>query len=90
MSGKSSVVKILAAKHRRTHISIDDVATACRAISTPQSHPDLHSMTGIDYREYYIRSSSEELIVHSQAEHKAFGQLSKPSLVPMKVGESLL
>jgi len=49
----------------------DDLGQAVRAMTTPESHPNLHPMAGYDYREYYVCHSLEELIRHSQKQHPA-------------------
>jgi hypothetical protein len=38
-------------------VGIDDLVAAVRAVTTVASHPKIHAMTGIDYREYYIQNT---------------------------------
>jgi hypothetical protein len=38
-------------------VCIDDLVAAVRAVTTVASHPEIHAMTGIDYREYYIQNT---------------------------------
>jgi len=71
MTGKTTVARKLAAQLGYACLSTDDLGEAIRAITTCKSHPDLHPMTGYDYREYYICHSLEELIRHTQKQHKA-------------------
>jgi 2-phosphoglycerate kinase len=70
-SGKSTLAKRLAAQRGYGLVAIDDVGTAVRAVTTPQSHPALHPMAGWDYRAYYIAHSPATLIHHSRQEHDA-------------------
>lgn len=70
-SGKSTVARMLAAKLGYNYLSIDDLGEAIRAVTTKQSHPALHPMTGYEYKEYYIQLSIEELNADAIAEHHA-------------------
>jgi 2-phosphoglycerate kinase len=70
-SGKSTLANRLAAQRGYGLVAIDDVGTAVRAVTTPQSHPALHPMAGWDYRAYYIAHSPATLIHHSRQEHDA-------------------
>jgi 2-phosphoglycerate kinase len=70
-SGKTTLAKRLAAQRGYALVAIDDLGTALRAVTTPQSHPALHPMAGWDYRAYYVASSPATLIEHSQREHQA-------------------
>jgi ketopantoate reductase len=40
-------------------VCIDDLVAAVRAVTTVASHPKIHAMTEIDYREYYIQNIAE-------------------------------
>ena len=71
VSGKTSVARALAARMRYCCLSTDDAVQAIRAVTTPQSHPDIHPMAGQDYREYYISRSVDELIADSERQHRA-------------------
>ena len=71
LSGKTTVARKLAAKLGYACLSTDDLGQAVRAVTTPQSHPNLHPMAGYDYREYYIDHSLEELISHSRKQRQA-------------------
>lgn len=70
-SGKSTVARMLAAKFGYNYLSIDDLGEAIRAVTTKQSHPAFHPMTGYEYKEYYIQLSIEELNADAIAEHHA-------------------
>jgi 2-phosphoglycerate kinase len=71
LSGKTTVARKLAAKLGYACLSTDDLGQAVRALTTPESHPNLHPMAGYDYREYYVCHSLEELMRHSQKQHQA-------------------
>jgi 2-phosphoglycerate kinase len=70
-SGKTTHAKRLAAQRGYTLVAIDDLGTALRAVTTPQSHPSLHPMAGWDYRAYYIEHTPATLIHRSVREHDA-------------------
>jgi 2-phosphoglycerate kinase len=70
-SGKTTLAKRLAAQRGYALVAIDDLGTALRALTTPQSHPDLHPMAGWDYRAYYVAHTPPTLIEHSRREHQA-------------------
>jgi len=71
MSGKTTVAHRLAAKLGYGCLSTDDLGAAIRAVTTKDSHPDLHPMDGYDYREYYVTRSPDELIADASLEHRA-------------------
>ncbi len=70
-SGKTTLAKRLAAQRGYALVAIDDLGTAVRAVTTPQSHPALHPMAGWDYRAYYVEHTPPTLIEHSMREHQA-------------------
>jgi 2-phosphoglycerate kinase len=70
-AGKTTLATRLAAQRGYALVAIDDLGTALRALTTPQSHPDLHPMAGWDYRAYYVAHPPSTLIEHSRREHQA-------------------
>jgi 2-phosphoglycerate kinase len=70
-AGKTTPTKRLAAQRGYALVAIDDLGTALRALTTPQSHPALHPMASWDYRAYYIAHPPPTLIDHSRREHQA-------------------
>jgi 2-phosphoglycerate kinase len=70
-SGKTTLAKRLAAQKGYALLAIDDLGSAVRAVTSPQSHPALHPMAGWDYRAYYVVHSPPTLIHHSMREHQA-------------------
>ena len=71
LSGKTTLAKRLAAQLGYALATIDDLSTAVRAVTTPQSHAALHPMAGWDYRAYYIAHAPDILIAHAAHEHDA-------------------
>ena len=67
-AGKTTLAKRLAAQRGYALVAIDDLGTALRALTTPQSHPALHPMAGWDYRAYYVAHTPTTLIAHSRRE----------------------
>ena len=70
-AGKTTLAKRLAAQRGYALVAIDDLGTALRALTTPQSHPALHPMAGWDYRAYYVAHPPPTLIEHSRREQQA-------------------
>jgi hypothetical protein len=64
-SGKTTPARRLAAQQGYGLVAIDDVGTAVRARTPPQSQPALHPMAGWDYRADYIARTPAPLIHHS-------------------------
>ena len=71
MIGKTTTARRLAARLDYGMMSTDDVGQSIRAVTTPESHPELHAMNGIDYREYYVSRSTERLIQDAENQHLA-------------------
>ena len=70
-SGNATLAKHLAAQRGYALVAIDDLGTAVRAVTTPQSHPALHPMAGWEYRAYYVEQTPATLIHQSRREHDA-------------------
>jgi 2-phosphoglycerate kinase len=69
MSGKTSLGKLLAARLRLSLISVDDLTAAIRGATNAFTHPELHFMSALDYREYYVQHPPEKLIEDFRKEH---------------------
>jgi len=67
-------------------VCIDDLVAAVRAVTTVVSHPKIHAMTGIDYREYYIRNAAETLCRHAMDAQPQFGRPSSRLREPGPAG----
>jgi hypothetical protein len=65
------LAKRLAAQRGYAPVAIDELGTAVRALTTPQSQPALHPMAGWDDRAYYVAHSPATLIEHSRRAHQA-------------------
>jgi 2-phosphoglycerate kinase len=70
-SGKTTLAKRLAAQRGYALVALDDLGSAVRAVTTPQSQPALHPMAGWDYQAYYVAHPPATLIHHSRQEHEA-------------------
>lgn len=70
-SGKTNVARRLAALIEYVCISTDDLLEAVRAVTDNRSAPDLHPMSGLDYREYFVKHTLEDLVYHYQRQHMA-------------------
>jgi 2-phosphoglycerate kinase len=70
LSGKTTLAKRLAAQLGYALVAIDDLGTAVRAVTSPQSHPALHPMAGWDYHDYYLEHPPDTLIRHAAHEHE--------------------
>lgn len=71
MSGKTYLARKLAAELQYCCLSTDDAVQAVRSVTTPESHPGFHIMAGVDYKEYYINRSIDELIADAERQHHA-------------------
>jgi 2-phosphoglycerate kinase len=71
MSGKTSLGKLLAASLGLSLISVDDLTAAIRGATNALTHPELHFMRALDYREYYVQHPPEKLIDDFSKEHAA-------------------
>jgi len=71
MVGKSTLARKLATRLEYGCLSTDDLGQAIGAVTTAQSHPALHEMDGIDYREYYLTRSVDDLIADAECRHTA-------------------
>jgi len=69
--GKTSVAHLLAAHLGHACICVDDLRIAASAVTEKQTHPGLHVMTGVDYRQYYVESSLEQLIHDAELQHRS-------------------
>ncbi len=64
MSGKSTLAARFSGLHGYNHISTDDIGQILQTVM------DISPMKGMDYREYYIKKTHEELIFESFEYHK--------------------
>ena len=86
MIGKTTIARKLAAGLDYGTMSTDDLGQSIRAVTTPDSHPNLHLMSGIDYREYYVSRSIERLIQDAENQHQASCLPSKQLSVARGLG----
>lgn len=71
MIGKTTIASRLAARLDYGTMSTDDLGQCIRDVTTPDSHPNLHLMSGIDHREYYVSRSTERLIRDAENQPQA-------------------
>lgn len=71
MIGKTTIARRLAARLDYGTMSTDDLGQCIRDVTTPDSHPNLHLMSGIDHREYYVSRSTERLIRDAENQPQA-------------------
>ena len=71
MFGKTTIARRLAARLDYGTMSTDDLGQSIRDVTTPDSHPNLHLMSGIDHREYYVSRSTERLIRDAENQPQA-------------------
>ena len=86
MIGKTTIARRLAAGLDYGTMSTDDLVHSIRAVTTPDSHPNLHLMSGIDYREYYVSRSAERSIQDAENQHQASCLPSKQLSVARGLG----
>lgn len=70
-AGKTTLGSALAVRLGVTSLTIDDLATAVIAVTTPETHPGLHAMRKGPPTEYYTNSSVDQLIIDATLRHEA-------------------
>jgi 2-phosphoglycerate kinase len=70
MIGKSSVARSIASRLGYGCTSTDDIGLAIKTVTTAETHPRSHAMDGIDYREYYISRTVDELLTDGMGMHE--------------------
>ena len=86
MIGKTTIARRLAAGLDYGTMSTDDLGQSISAVTTPNSHPNLHLMSWIDYREYYVSRSTVRLIQDAENQHQASCLPSKQLSVARGLG----
>ena len=84
LTGKTTVAVRLASRLGYACISTDDIGTALTAITTPQTHPDLHPESGQPYREYLVRRSVADLVGDLDRHHRAMW----PAVIKIAAGHA--
>jgi 2-phosphoglycerate kinase len=70
-AGKTTLGSTLACRLGMTSLTIDDLLTATRCVTTLHTHPGLHMMAGVRWTDYYTNRSAEELIEAATLQHHA-------------------
>ena len=70
MVGKSSAARVIASRLGYGCVSTDDIGLAIRSVTTAKTHPRSHAMDGIDYNEYYITRSVDDLLADAMGMHE--------------------
>ena len=63
--------RALAARLDATSLSIDDLLTAAKAVTTARSHPGLHVMSVLNHIEYFTTRSVDQLKADATVQHEA-------------------
>jgi len=69
--GKTTLSRAMAARLDATSLSVDDLLTAAKAVTTPASHPGLHVMSVVNYVEYFTTTSVAQLKSDASLQHEA-------------------
>ena len=69
--GKTTLGRALAARVDATSLTVDDLLTAVKAVTTPNSHPGLHVMTAVDTVEYFTTTPVDQLRNDAVTQHEA-------------------
>jgi 2-phosphoglycerate kinase len=70
-AGKTTLGRELAIRLNWTSLTIDDLMIAMRAVTTPETHPELHVMTTGNPSGYFTMNTPKKLITDSRIQHKA-------------------
>ncbi len=76
-AGKTTLGSALATKLGWTSLSVDDLITAALAITTIETHPDLHLMKETPYHEYFTNTSLEKMQADATGLHRAAWPIAK-------------
>lgn len=69
-AGKTTLGRSLAIQFGRTSLTVDDLMTAARVVTTPQSHPGLHMLKGRSGAEYFTNTDLPSLIADAERQHE--------------------
>jgi 2-phosphoglycerate kinase len=70
-AGKSTLGRALAARLEAKSVTVDDLMSAARAVTTPESHPGLHVMARTPFAEYFTEGPVERLIADAETQSEA-------------------
>lgn len=70
-AGKTTLGRNLAIRLGITSLTIDDLMTAARAVTTAETHPGLHVMTTGDSYGYFTYSTVKKLTTDARIQHEA-------------------
>ncbi len=68
LAGKTTLSLALSARLKYACFSTDDIGTALHAITTPESHPNVHARRGSGSAQYYLETPLERLMDDDQQE----------------------
>lgn len=71
-TGKTTVSRLIASRLNYSCLSTDDLLKAITAVTTPESHPSLHFMSGWETQEYYVHHAADQLVSHNLERLKVF------------------
>ena len=69
--GKTTLGIALAARLSFASLSIDDLMSAAQAVTTPETHPELHIMRTLPYLDYFTNTSVDQLKADAEVQHAA-------------------
>ena len=61
-AGKSTLGRAVAAELGFGSLTVDDLVVAARVLTTEETHPDLHHMRRVGYRQYFTDGPAEKLV----------------------------
>lgn len=70
-AGKTTLGRNLAIKLGITSLTVDDLMTAAKAVTTPDSHPGLHVMSRMHWVDYFTMTAVDQLIDDANIQHEA-------------------
>lgn len=70
-AGKSTLGRAVAAKLGYASLTVDDILVAARALTTKESHPEFHQMSGGGHVSYFTEGPKEKLVSDSLAQEEA-------------------
>lgn len=61
-AGKSTLGRAVASELGFGSLTVDDLVVAARVLTTEETHPDLHHMRRVGYRQYFTDGPAEKLV----------------------------
>lgn len=76
-AGKSTLGRAVAAELGYASLTVDDLLVSARVLTTKESHPAFHQMSGVGHVSYFTEGPKEKLVSDSLAQEEAMWSVLK-------------